>query len=241
MINWILCPVHNGLALTQKAVNTFLRQDYGLVRVLLIDNASTDGTNEWARSMYPRVVTLRKDPPLSVAQSWNKGLTGLFGDSTVNQVLVCNNDVELRVDTYRQLLSDRGGFVTAVGNQDPECIKVVTPPTAAPRPHPDFSCFLIDRATWQLVGKFDEQFLGAFCEDWDYHVRLHKAGVYAHCIDLPFYHVGSATINNMSPADRDRLCKQADLNRAYFKEKWGVAGGSPEYYALFSSQTDDAH
>jgi|WetSurMetagenome_2_1015567.scaffolds.fasta_scaffold04516_3 FkbM family methyltransferase len=431
MINWILTPVHNGLHLTQKAVATFLKQDIGNVRVLLIDNESADGTNEWARSMYPQVVSLRKSPQLSVAQSWNKGLSLLFEGTPHEHVLVVNNDVELRPDTYRMLLSDGGGFVTAVGDgsigsvrgwtplklvgcedkvkigkfmemgiplkgvvhvgtnegyevewylklglqvigfeaysraaeicqlrypdtviyngalgevhiptmlqvasgdgcgstflgsltgekfvdTEPcdmdrmdaydlgdcdclvvdvqgmelevlkgagdklkqfkclniECSRVPQYEGEAPaaevvawldeqgfyaitpiedhndilfvrkdvlgvRPHPDFSCYLIHREVWEKVGRFDEEFKGAFCEDWDYHVRLHKAGVDAHCISVPFYHVGSATINAMSPADAEKLSKQAGSNREYFKQKWGVEGGTPEYYSLFCSR-----
>ena len=34
---------------------------------------------------------------------------------------------------------------------------------------------------------------------------------------------------------------QADANREYFKQKWGVAAASPEYYALFNPQSEGDH
>jgi len=240
MINWILVPVHNNVHLTKAAVKTFIKQDIPEVRVLLLNNGSTDGTAEWARTMYPKVVTLYQTPPYSVAQSWNRGLTLLFGNLPQEpnaHVLVCNNDVELRPDTYRLLLEDGGGFVTAVGVDDKEMLATTVP--GGKRPNPDFSCYLIRREVWDKVGRFDEKFETAFCEDWDFHVRLHKAGVDAHCIDIPFYHVGSATVNNMPPEEQEAVLKQADKNRQYFKEKWGCDGGSPEYYELF--KIHDAH
>jgi GT2 family glycosyltransferase len=231
-INWILCPVRNGLTLTQKALKSFLNQDIK-TRVLLIDNSSEDGTREWARTMYPKVVTIYKHPPYSVAESWNKGLELLFNDTAVDNILVCNNDIELKPETYRLLLDSAAQFVTAVGNNDHNCL--ISPITSSfeYRPHPDFSCFLMRHKVWDAVGRFDEKFLGAFCEDWDYHVRLHKAGITACCLDIPFYHVGSATINTMSDSDREFMCRQADRNRAYFKEKWQMEGASPEYEAFF--------
>ena len=233
MANWVLMPVRNNLHLTRAAIKSVLKQDMPDVKVLLINNDSQDSTAAWARTMYPKVTTLNVKPSLSVARSWNKGLTLLFEGAGVEHVLVVNNDVELRPETYKVLHTCMVPFVTAVGNSDRSCLSEPEEHTFTCRPHPDFSCYLIRREAWEKVGGFDENFKGAFCEDWDYHVRLQKAGIKAVCIDVPFYHVGSATINNMTPEERDKLCKQADLNRQYFKDKWGVAGGSPEYYDLF--------
>jgi len=109
-------------------------------------------------------------------------------------------------------------------------------PKAETRPHPDFSCYLIRKETYETVGPFDEHFKTAFCEDWDYHVRLHKAGITAHCIDLPFLHLSSQTVRNSSLKEQERIYTQAKANREYFREKWGVEGGTEEYYALFKSK-----
>jgi GT2 family glycosyltransferase len=235
MTNWVLTPVVNGVQLTRAAVKTFLKQDIGNVRVMLIDNATTDGTAEWARSRWPEVVVCRRRPALSVAASWNKGLTLLFEDTPNEHVLVVNNDTELRPDTYRLLVEDGGEFVTAVSDDNPDSIKVLTPPNGKTRPHPDFSCFLIRRAVWEKVGRFDEEFKIAYVEDLDYHLRMHNLGIDAHCIDLPFYHKrGSATANS-TPEQAAAIAAQAELNRAYFAKKWGVQGGTDEYYAIFKN------
>lgn len=111
------------------------------------------------------------------------------------------------------------------------------PPPGLKSPHPDFSCFLIRRDCYKLVGAFDENFKVAFCEDWDYHVRMHKAGIRAESLALPYLHHASQTIKNASNEDRDRIQKQADWNREYFFRKWGVRGGTDEYYALFNQST----
>lgn len=231
MINWVLMPVRNNLHLTRAAIKSILKQDLTNVRVLLINNDSRDGTAAWARTLYPRVITLNKKPALGVAESWNKGLSLLFDGTGVEHVLVVNNDVELRPDTYRLLLKSGREFVTAVGVDAMTGTGTVAPDNY--RPNPDFSCFLMRRSVWEKVGEFDEGYKRAFCEDWDYHIRLHMAGIDAGCIGVPFYHVGSATINNMDEKERTELCRQADLNREYFKYKHGFDGGSEEYYNFF--------
>ena len=123
----------------------------------------------------------------------------------------------------------RGG-----GLREREKIEVMTEPNPeAKRPHPDFSCMLIRREVWEKVGPFDENFKRAFGEDWDMHVRLQKAGIQAYCIDLPFLHHGSMTVKNADPKEVREIQIQADKNREYFKEKWGFAGASKEYYDFF--------
>lgn len=270
MTNWILVLTRNNLKYTRGAVESFLAQDIGNIRVLLIDDRSTDGTLQWAWTLHPQVLSFPRTMASGVAAMWNMGLGLLFGEA--EYVLVCNNDVELRPDTYRHLVTDGGGFVTAVGvtereqmgvfpeppvggpsvrehfhgnaleyrevlsDPDRDSIWLSQPDPKAKRPHPDFSCYLIRKEVYEKVGPFDENFKTAFCEDWDYHVRLHKAGIDAHCIDLPFLHYASQTTKNAPLMEREKIQHQAQLNREYFREKWGVEGGTDEYYALFNSE-----
>jgi len=84
------------------------------------------------------------------------------------------------------------------------------------------------------VGPFDENFTGAYAEDSDYHVRMHKAGIRAISIDVPFYHVASGTIKNASADVAKQIGTNADRNREYFRQKHGFAIGSPEYDKFFT-------
>ena len=235
MTNWILMVAHNLSHMTMKAVVSALQQDIGNVRVFLINQGSKDGLAQAADALYPDVVTTHHYPPLSsLAAAWNLGLSHLIEESG-GKVLVVNNDVELIPETYRLLVKDGGGFVTAVG---------VTPTPEKPfdatvgdltksRPHPDFSCMLIRRWVWERVGPFDERYLIAYCEDADMHIRMHRAGVDAKCIDIPFLHHAAATINSLPVWEREKVERQADLNRALFKREYGCEVGSAQYYKLF--------
>src|SRR5262245_15469319 len=248
LMNWILLLARNNLYLTRKAAKTALAQDVGDVRLLIIDNACEDGTSDWIQTQRENVFSVRPVAQVSVAAAWNRGLKFIFNNLKMPHCLVINNDVELRPDTYRHLVRDGGGFVTAVGSRDPEKIRPCrdceqhgytihydTPNPAAKRPHPDFSCYLIRKETWEKVGQFDERFEIAFCEDWDYHCRLHQAGILAEALELPFLHHGSMTVKMADINEQRRISIQADRNRESFRKKWGFAGGSPDYYKFFES------
>jgi GT2 family glycosyltransferase len=225
----------NNLHLTKKAVASVLKQDISSgVDLLVIDNGSTDGTREWLRSQT-NISSLCPSPPMSVSAAWNLGLTVFLKKS--EYVLVVNNDIELRPDTYAWLVGDGGGFVTAVGTNDPEKVQppYLDPDPSKKRPHPDFSCFLIRKEVFEEVGPFDERFEGAYCEDSDYHVRMHRAAIAAYALELPFLHHGAQTVKNADPGDQKRIQIQADKNRALFKQIYGFGVGSPEYYASFGT------
>ena len=101
------------------------------------------------------------------------------------------------------------------------------------RPHPDFSCFLIRPEVVERVGYFNEDYWPAFVEDCEYHVRMHRAGIEAVCIDVPFLHHGSATIKNASQAERNIIARGAAANRERFRREYGCLPGTPEYQELF--------
>ncbi len=249
-MNYAVILARDNRAFTQDAIDSLLAQDIP-VRVLAVNNGSTDGITGLLSSYHPSVQTIHICPQIGVAHAWNTALSFLFEEAKADHVLVVNNDVILRADAYRLLLDDGGLFVTCVGVRGkevhtPDGLRLfdnkgveVFPGDPRPkvtRPHPDFSAYLIRREAWERVGPFDEKFKGGYCEDWDYHVRLHRAGIEACCIDVPFYHRGAATVATAQRGERERIHAQAKVNRAYFKEKWGVEGGSPGYYAIFGHE-----
>lgn len=248
-MNWAVILAYNNVHLTKAAVASLQRQDIeGGVQVLVIDNCSKDGTAAWLDSR-PDLYTLRLTTQDSVAGCWNRALKWLFIEQEVEHALVCNNDAVLRPDAYRWLVADGGLFVTCVGKRDPACVEMTRiedrgsvwcgwpePDPAKKRPHPDFSCYLIRRECFERVGEFDENFKRAFYEDNSYHLRMHRAGVHAECLELPFYHYGSATIKHCDSKERIAIQKQAQLNKEYFKAQFGFEAGSPEYYAAFGHQ-----
>ena len=252
-MNWDVVLAYNNLHLTKAAVASLRKQDIeGGMNILVIDNCSKDSTGAWLDSQ-PDLYTLRLTTQDSVAGCWNRALRWLFIEKGELHALFINNDAVLRPDTYRWLVADGGLFVTCVGKRDPACVEMqrtethgtvhvgyLPPDPDKKRPHPDYSCYLIRRECFDRVGEFDENFKRAFVEDGDYHTRMHKAGIQAECLELPFYHYGSATVKNCDLKERRAIQKQADLNRKYFASKWGFEMASPAYYDFFGSEAPPA-
>lgn len=227
-MNTIIIVSRNNLHLTKRAVRSALCQDVP-VEVLLFDNASTDGTLAWAHSKPISIISYNRQMALSAC--WNRSIEH-FWDMGETHTLVCNNDIELRPDTYSYLHRSDLPFVTAVGVDDIK--QAVLPDKFTVSPHPDFSCFMIRKQVTNKVGWFDESYYPAFYEDNDYHVRMHRAGIDAVSVNLPFYHAGSQTIKLADEGERAMICRGADANKERFSRKYGCVPGTPEYDKLFT-------
>lgn len=229
----------NGLHLTRKAVRSAEEQDVP-VSVLLVDNASTDGTPQWAAAHQGPVpfAVMALSRQLSLAACWNRALRALWKMGHTH-ALVCNNDIEIRPDTYRLLELQGGPFVTCVSVDSadrlvyPESETDALARLANPRPHPDFSCFLIRKSVTDAGCWFDERCWPAYVEDCFMHIQMHREGIKAVCVDVPFLHHGAKTLGAADAAEQHKIRVGADVNRALFKREYGCVPGTPEYERLF--------
>ena len=223
-MNPVLILTHNGLELTKRCLLSCKEQDL-LAVAYIIDNGSTDGTQEWLPAPY----VLFKDN-LGVSFGWNLGLQMLFERSDVDHVLVANNDTVMPPWFYSELLSYEVPFVSGISASSMEAIK--DPPPRMPLVgHPDFSAFLIRRVAWEKIGPFDEG-MKFYAQDCDYHLRAVKSGIPLLAATLPFYHERSSTLTLASAKEREEIEAQANRDRGYFLKKWGFAVGSEEYQQL---------
>lgn len=232
-MNPIVVPVRNCLSYTRNAVGTFRKQDVeGGVSILILDNASTDGTGPWLNSQHD-LLRARFSPPKSVAASWNLGLEWFF-TRKAEHVLVVNNDVLLRPDTYRELLAANLPFATGVGVSTVEQMNETF--VRSDRCRPDFACYLIRREAWKQLGPFNESYAGAFYEDNAFHVKAWRRGVHLTCIGIPFWHAASATLKNADEQMAKEINEKAERNKERFKEQFGCYTRTPEYDALFAPE-----
>ena len=245
-MNPVLILTHNCLELTKKCVESVLTQDVD-TRILLWDNASTDGTTEWMKTVIrngfgeDHSTTRVNDiwghfsqSNLGVSHGWNWGL-GYFFDSGAEHVLVANNDTILPPWCYSSLLSYDVPFITGVSVNDLRLLDDPPRVRHTPTTGPDFSCFLIRRDAWEKIGAFEESMVH-YCGDLDYDVRAHRAGLKLLNSHVPFYHERSSTLKLASPRDRREIELQADADREVFREKWGAPALSGNYEALFDEK-----
>ena len=222
----------NNLHLTKRAVASALAQTIPC-DVFVYDNASTDNTKEWLQSQS-NIYSICCYEQFSLAGIWNKALRHAFRYH--KQALVLNNDVEIRPDTYEWLSSFYYfGFTTGVSVRTSAELQYPDKQPDAISLHPDFSCFCITKETYELVGPFDSLYYPAFYEDNDYHVRMHRKGINAISIDLPFLHHGSQTIKLADPKEANRIKHYADKNKERFRRLYGCYPGTPAYDKLFDN------
>jgi GT2 family glycosyltransferase len=81
--------------------------------------------------------------------------------------------------------------------------------------YPNFSCFLIHRSYFDLVGTFDENFIPAWYEDNDAHRRINLLGFKAiTTTKAPMVHFGGVSTSLVDNPD-------SSVSREYYIKKWG--------------------
>jgi GT2 family glycosyltransferase len=231
----VLLLTHNTLELTKRCIASIEEQDV-LTSIFVIDNDSSDGTEEWLSSDEFNGVWQRFSPQLGVSEGWNVGLKKLFYEpSWKSEFVLCpNSDTVLPPWFLSSLLSYDAPFVTGISVNTIETIAAPEPRKEL-APGPDFSAFLIRRDAFETIGEFDSA-MKLYASDLDYHIRAHRAGVRLMNAGVPFYHERSSTLKNASPRDRREIEIQADADRITLQEKWGCRAWDASYAAMFDEK-----
>ena len=195
----IICPVRNCLKYTQMTIDSIKTKHK--FNIYVIDDHSDDGTKEWLET---QTFKHWSDIPESTGLSynWNYGIKEALKDKCTH-FLIINNDVLLHPQTIDKLVErlDRGDVVMATCVnvqglcQTPEAIFTLPVTEESESEHPDFSGFMINKKTLDVIGYFDETFAGCYYEDNDYHARIVLSGNKAISYNLaPFYHFASKAV-----------------------------------------------
>lgn len=158
-----------------------------------------------------------------LAKSWNQGIMACVREQC-DPILIINDDVCFKMgafDSWVRFLDesqDHGiGFV--YGDEPQENGGIITRSQ-------NFSCFSLGRRAIEVVGAFDEAFVPAYFEDFDYFARVLEAGVrVVYCEESLIIHERSQTLKS-SEKLRKELPEFFNRSREYFVRKWG--GDTPE-------------
>lgn len=96
----IIIPTWNGLRYLPGCLNAALRQTYGQYEVVLVDNGSCDGTQEFVTTHYSQVRVLRSERNLGFAAGTNFGIRNTRSD----YVATLNNDTEVEPGWLEELV-----------------------------------------------------------------------------------------------------------------------------------------
>lgn len=207
------------------------------IEIIIVDNASTDGTVQKAHDDFPEIHILANDTNTGCAKAWNSGIDLAIGLGC-NYFAVFNSDILVAPNAIQNIydrlaLGDKqlvAGLDISGESPLPESVLDISAgicrKEASEAPHPHFSCFMINAETLKNVGWFNEVFHPAYFEDNDYHHRikaLFGSDAAITITQAAFHHFGSKTQNEAlgigTPVVRGDVFKE---NERRFVELWGA-------------------
>jgi len=98
-----LVITHNRKSLLQECLTALLEQDYPLTNILVIDNASTDGTQEMVKQLFTQVEYVRLPHNSGAAGGFHYGLE-MARKLDYNWIWLLDDDAHPHRDSLRKLL-----------------------------------------------------------------------------------------------------------------------------------------
>ena len=236
----VVIPTLNARELLLRALESLRTQTRAAERIVVVDNASTDGTGEAVAAAFPEVTLLRNEENLGFGRAVNRGAREADGDALV----LVNNDAVLESQFLERILEpledERVGMVAGVlllardpGRIDSAGIELdvtlrsydvlwnepVERLASARAPvGPCGGAAAYRLGAFRDVGGFDDAFF-AYWEDVDLALRLRLAGW--RCALAPearAHHFHGATLGAASPAQR----RLEAFGRGFVLARYGV-------------------
>jgi GT2 family glycosyltransferase len=240
----IIVVTWDNLAFTRLCLDSVIANtEYPNYEVIVVDNASTDGTVEELQRLtgeLPHVRLILNDHNAGFGPANNQGLSAASGDIFV----VLNNDTVVPrgwlTRLARHLKNPAVGLLGPATNRTCNEAQIdVAYQTygefmAVARGHserhegerfpirmPMMFCLAFRRDTYDRLGPLDERYETGMFEDEDYALRAKAAGLeVAWTPEVYVHHAYHASIGKLLPTgEYMRLVK---LNQGRFEEKWGI-------------------
>ena len=241
----IVVVTFNNLVFTRMCLESLLANtEHPNYEVLVVDNASTDGTPDYLRRLAARHSQIRllwNETNLGFAAANNRALAQAKGDVLV----LLNNDTIVPRGLLSSLMGHLGdaeiGLVVATTNRIGNEAEIETSyrtygefeQFAAQYTHPRrgacfdirtacMFCLAMRRDAFEQIGPLDERFEVGMFEDDDYAMRVRAAGYRVICAEDGFiHHFGQASFGRLIPTGEYGRLMAA--NKRLFEEKWGGA------------------
>lgn len=250
----VVVLTYNNLAFTKACLHSIeIHSDYRALEVIVVDNASSDGSPEflraWAAEHSPAGHARRlilNDSNLGFAAGNNVGLAAARGEYLV----MLNNDTFVTPGWVRSMrahferdegLGLLGPVTNNIGNEArieigyTDMDQMVEASGEYTRCHAGmelslevaaFFCVMLRRDVHAAVGDLDEAFGMGFFEDDDYCRRVRERGWRIACAEDVFvHHHLSASFDALKAEERRALFER---NKAVYEAKWG--SWSPHAY-----------
>ena len=212
----VVIPNYNGITYLKDCLKSLENQTFEDFEVLIVDNASSDGSVEYVKEHYPQICLYEMDQNYGFSIAVNKGIK----ESNTPYVILLNNDtvvhpnyieelyrhmessdnifsVSSKMISYhnRELMDDAGDCYSIIGwafqrgiGQPVEKFRKSCRVFSACA-----GAAIYRKSVFEEIGYFDELHF-AYLEDIDVGYRARIAGYYnEYCPKAKVYHIGSAT------------------------------------------------
>jgi len=210
----------NGMHHLEYCLPSVLATDYPNCQVVVVDNASVDGSVEYVRKEFPGVTLLTS----SVNRGWSGGnnLGIRFAlDRGARYIALANNDIKVDPRWIRLAvnLAEKDPRVGIVGFRillsDQRFEQEVSDwreTQARPAIAPTGCALLVRSELFERIGLIDESFF-VYCEEVDFAYRAARAGYRIAEINSPVWHARGATLGAM-PIRAGRLAMRSQIRFA---------------------------
>ena len=201
----VIIPVHNRASETKACLECLQKQTVDGVRIVVVDDGSTDGTQEMLEQEFPDVVRLEGDGNLWWTGAINMGVRDALGQNA-DLIITLNNDVLIKEDYIQRLMDAHEEYPEAIigsinltqeepprlldagiVSHNPWTAKYVKRGERLQRYDGEFEGLLstyslpgrgvlIPRAVFETVGLYDEQGFPHYAADLDFSLRAAEAG-----------------------------------------------------------------
>ncbi len=100
---YVIVVNYNGAKYLQTCLSSIEQQTYSNYETIVIDNASTDNSEEYIRQYFPKMTLIQAERNLGFARGNNLAIKSAL-DQKADYVFLVNNDTELESDLIEQLI-----------------------------------------------------------------------------------------------------------------------------------------
>lgn len=228
----IIIPVWNQLAYTRRCLESIRRHTEFTHRVIVIDNASDQGTKDYLGRVKwnaGQLLVITNPTNQGYVKAINQGLAA----SSHEFICLLNNDTVVTKGWLQRMVSlsqsnERIGIINPLGNvgrkiKDLTKLDSISSAISARKgaylelESCSGFCMLFKRGLFEKVGYLDERFGTGYFEDTDYSERARQQGYLSvRALDSYVYHYIGTSFRRLK--DRQQLF---DKNKQLFLNKWG--------------------
>ena len=84
----VIIPHWNGIDVLSECLDSLGKSTYKNIEIIVVDNASTDGSQDWIRSNHPNIILIQNNSNLGYAEGCNVGAESSSGE----YLIFLNND-----------------------------------------------------------------------------------------------------------------------------------------------------